>query len=130
MKKIIYFFIITMLVSVMLISIVNIHKDYSEDKKQEEVYEELISITKQTKEDTQADTKENIINNDTNETTKEVNYVQIFNKNSDMVGWIKIENTNINYPVMQTRDRPNYYLNRNFYKEYSAWRNTLYTRKL
>ena len=38
-----------------------------------------------------------------------------------MVAWIKIENTNIDYPVMQTKDRPDYYLRRNFYKENSYY---------
>ena len=37
----------------------------------------------------------------------------------DMVGWISIDGTTINYPVMQTKDNPNYYLKRNFEKEYS-----------
>ena len=37
--------------------------------------------------------------------------------NKDMVGWIKIENTAINYPVVQTPDDPNFYLRRNFNKE-------------
>lgn len=36
-----------------------------------------------------------------------------------MVGWIKIEGTNINYPVMQTPNEPNFYLKHNFEKEYS-----------
>ena len=31
------------------------------------------------------------------------------------------KNTNINYPVMQTKDRPDYYLRKNFYKEYSVF---------
>ena len=40
-------------------------------------------------------------------------------QNPDMVGWIKIEGTNINYPVMQTPNEPNFYLKHNFEKEYS-----------
>ncbi len=46
-------------------------------------------------------------------------YAPIFNLNPDLVGWIKIDGTNINYPVMQTPDRPNYYLTRDFYKKNS-----------
>lgn len=42
-----------------------------------------------------------------------------FLQNSDMVGWISIAGTTINYPVMQTPDNPNYYLKHNFEKEYS-----------
>lgn len=41
--------------------------------------------------------------------------------NTDMIGWIKIEDTNIDYPVMQTKNKLNYCLRRNFYKEYSYY---------
>ena len=47
------------------------------------------------------------------------NFETLLQKNSDMVGWIFIEGTGVNYPVMQTRNNPNYYLKRNFNKEYS-----------
>ena len=43
----------------------------------------------------------------------------LLGKNSDMVGWIFIEGTSVNYPVMQTKNSPNYYLKRNFNREYS-----------
>lgn len=36
-----------------------------------------------------------------------------------MVGWLSIAGTTLNYPVMQTPNEPNYYLKRNFDKEYS-----------
>ncbi len=39
--------------------------------------------------------------------------------NSDCIGWICIEDTEIDYPVMQTSDNE-YYLHRNFYQEYAA----------
>jgi sortase B len=35
-----------------------------------------------------------------------------------MVGWITIGGTYINYPVLQSPDRPNYYLYRDFYGKY------------
>ena len=40
-------------------------------------------------------------------------------QNSDLYGWIVVEGTNIDYPVMFTPDRPEYYLRRNFEKQYS-----------
>ncbi len=40
-------------------------------------------------------------------------------KNEDIVGWIKINGTNINYPVVQT-DNNSYYLDHNFKKQSSA----------
>ena len=47
-------------------------------------------------------------------------YAALYEKNPDTVGWITIEGTPVNYPVMQTPDRTDYYLNRNFSKEQSA----------
>lgn len=38
--------------------------------------------------------------------------------NSDVVGWVKIEDTKLDYPVMQAKDN-NYYLRRNIHKEYA-----------
>lgn len=43
-------------------------------------------------------------------------YEEYYKKNTDFVGWIKIENTNIDYPVVQT-DNNDYYLSHNFEKE-------------
>ena len=48
-------------------------------------------------------------------------YVPIFKLNNDTVGWISIADTKINYPVVQTVDTPNYYINHNFYKESSKY---------
>ena len=41
-------------------------------------------------------------------------YAALYAENSDLVGWMVIDGTPINYPVMQTPDRPDYYLKRNF----------------
>ena len=41
--------------------------------------------------------------------------------NPDMVGWVKINDTVINYPVMQTKKIPDYYLNHDFYKNESVY---------
>lgn len=48
-------------------------------------------------------------------------YAEVFAQNTDFVGWISIDDTNINYPVMQTIDNPNYYLKRSFDKKYSNY---------
>ena len=48
-------------------------------------------------------------------------YTAVYEQNSDFVGWISIDGTNIDYPVMQTVDNPNYYLKRNFEKQYSDY---------
>lgn len=41
-------------------------------------------------------------------------YEEIVKENPDFAGWISIEGTNIDYPVMQTPWEPEYYLHRNF----------------
>ena len=41
-------------------------------------------------------------------------YAPLFERNPDLFGWIKIENTKLNYPVMYTPDDPEYYLRRAF----------------
>lgn len=47
-------------------------------------------------------------------------YAQLYLDNPDLVGWIQIEGTTLNYPVVQTPDSKDYYLKRNFDKEYSS----------
>ena len=44
-------------------------------------------------------------------------YKNLYNKNKSLIGWLKIDDTNINYPVMQSKDSE-YYLTHNFSQEY------------
>ena len=44
-----------------------------------------------------------------------VNFSELLEKNSDTVGWIKVEGTKVNYPVVQT-DNNDYYLSHAFNK--------------
>ena len=46
-------------------------------------------------------------------------YAPFYERNADLIGWMYIDGTNIDYPVMQTPDRVDYYLKRNFEKEAS-----------
>lgn len=47
-----------------------------------------------------------------------VDFTSLNSTNTDSVGWIKINNTNINYPIVQSSDN-NYYLNHNFEKRFN-----------
>lgn len=108
MRRILFISLVIMLVGAILTSTFFIYKDKKEDKEQEEIFEEL----------------ENIANSDNSKKEEKqeetINIEKLYKINNDIVGWIKIENSNIDYPVMQTKDRPNYYLDKNFYKKYSA----------
>ena len=44
-------------------------------------------------------------------------YVDLYLANDDIIGWVQVDDTHIDYPVMQTQDDPEYYLRRNFYRE-------------
>lgn len=46
-------------------------------------------------------------------------YKELAEENPDLVGWIKIGGTKVNYPVMHTPSEPQYYLRKNFKKQYS-----------
>ena len=108
MYKKFYIFLIIMLVASLVTSISYIMINYKEDKKQNEVFEKLENIITESNEEKKEQKKETI------------NFKKLYELNNDFVGWLKIENTNISYPVMQTENsRKNYYLRKNFYKEYS-----------
>lgn len=44
-------------------------------------------------------------------------FAELYQMNSDMVGWLKIPAIEVDYPVMYTPEDPEYYLRRNFDKE-------------
>ena len=46
-------------------------------------------------------------------------YFQLHEENGDFFGWVRIEALEIDYPVMYSPERPEYYLDRDFYGYYS-----------
>lgn len=42
-------------------------------------------------------------------------FAELFAINPDIIGWISIDGTHIDYPVVQRKDKQNYYLYRDFY---------------
>ena len=49
-------------------------------------------------------------------------YKKLMEINDETVGWLKVNGTNIDYPLVQTTDNA-YYLNNNYYKEadFNGW---------
>lgn len=64
-------------------------------------------------------TASKVVVEDTEEKNYEIldKYKELYDLNNDMAGWISIEGTQIDYPVMQTVYDEEYYLHRNFMKE-------------
>ena len=48
-------------------------------------------------------------------------YKALYEQNDDFVGWITIDGTAIDYPVMQSIGSPDFYLKHNFQKAYSDY---------
>ena len=55
-------------------------------------------------------------------------YLPFYEMNKDMVGWIEVPGTKVNYPVMQTPNNKDYYLNRGFNHQWTAW-GSIYARE-
>ena len=54
--------------------------------------------------------------------TKKKSYVNdLVKKNKDCIGYVEIPGTTISYPVMQTKDKPDFYLNHDFNRNYSFY---------
>ena len=91
MKKRFYIFFMIVLVAVFVTSIIYIIMNYTEDKKQNTVFEELENIVTEEQEDKNKEQKD-----------ESINLMELYEINNDFIGWLKILNTNISYPVMQT----------------------------
>lgn len=59
-------------------------------------------------------------NTNENELTREIDFDALCEINSDVVGWIYVTNTNINYPIMQSKDNK-YYQRKDLYKKKSSY---------
>lgn len=112
-KKFHPFIFIIMLASIvtMIWSLYNIWTWYSENQKNNEVIEEVRSSI--SFEETV------IVNEGTEEETKAIDFSELLKKNSDTVGWIKVNNSAIDYPVVQSNDN-DYYLTHSFDKSYNS----------
>lgn len=145
MKKWMYNTLIIIFASVFLISAFFLGKYYLEAYQQKNRYNALSDIrgnapttprpalTEDPTAPTVAPTEPefvDVVDPDTGKTvTLLPEFAELYQINNDIVGWINIPGTDIDYPVMQTPDQQDYYLNRNFDKEYSS-RGCIYAREV
>lgn len=83
-----------------------IYHYYAEVDEQTEAFEEIAEMVEQ------APTDETVPDDAPVSEGEDVlaKYQELYLQNEDMVGWISIAGTTINYPVMQSRNNPNFYL--------------------
>ena len=130
MKKILFITVVVVLVAAFGISAFMVGNYLVEGKQQADRFEELSNIAANNQ--TEANVTEQT---DAAETTAPTEpgmlpgYKDIYEMNNHVVGWIKMEGTQMDYPVMQTPDEPNFYLYRSFDKKDSA-RGSIYAREV
>ncbi len=90
------------------------NKDEKEQQKIEQQIEEIVN-----EKDDEAGNNEGDVA--LNENLKETKVKKLQEKNEDVIGYVDIPGTSIKYPVMQTKDNPDYYLNHDINKNYSSY---------
>lgn len=121
--KKIYIFIYAILIFLIILSLLYIIK-FSLLKKEAIAQSNLLNnYTNEIINSTLKEEKNKILNEVPNQTSIEeteriLAVKELKKENSDIVGWLEIENTNINYPVLQGTDNE-YYMTHNYKKEKS-----------
>ncbi len=86
---------------------------YKESNKQAELYGELADLVNAAAQtDAATEPAEQIPYSEEKMLLPEL--AELYQQNGDLVGWISIADTNINYPVMQSVNEPNFYLKHGF----------------
>ncbi len=97
MKRMIKMTLILLLVGMAVVVAVPFLKEKEAEKKSEKEFENIQESVAEKKD-------------------KTMNVTKLKGENEDCIGYLEVPGTTISYPVMQTRDNPDFYLNHDFYK--------------
>lgn len=121
-RDILYVISIFVLLSSLSYLVYNEYTKYNEKKMMEEV--RLEKERNQEKEESEVvvepeteEIKETEPEEEQKEKTILPEYEELYEENNDLYGWLKIEGTEVDYPVMHTPQEPNFYIHKNFDKE-------------
>jgi len=136
LSKILYIVLIVVLLIIFGASAIYVGSYFYEGHKQQSEYDNLAAIVESGKQNATDPTDSAPSQpgqegqGDQEDTPKTIlpEYQALYDMNPHLVGWIKIEDTKINYPVMQTPEEKNFYLYRNFNREKSS-RGCIYVRE-
>ncbi len=139
MKRVVYILTVIILLIVFGVSAFMVGNYLIESKEQKEKFDNLAQMKDQAKQEaTQESTEPSTEATDPvptfgseqihNENGILIEYSDLYAMNNDLVGWIRMANSDIDYPVMQTPSNPNYYLYRDFEGKDSA-RGCIYARE-
>ena len=134
MKRAVYIGVIVLLLVVFGVSAFMVGDYFLESKKQADKFDALSQAKEEAKQNATVPTGETAPEGTfgaeviRNEDGLLIEYAEIHEMNPDVVGWIKMDGTKIDYPVMHTPDRRDYYLKRDFDGEHSE-RGCIYIRE-
>ena len=114
-KPVLIFFCL-LLSAAAVLSGVNIYSELRERQKEKEDFAAVSQIAEPTVTAAQTESEQA---EPTEESAAECNISKLIAANTDCIGWLSIDGTNISYPVMHTPSDPQKYLRRNFYGKYS-----------
>lgn len=130
-RKVVYYGLLTLFVGVFIYCAVYIVNYMSDSVQAGAAYDDIQSIVNGYKDNLGSDQRPDAtlpsgsgpIDPGSSEPENQIlpEYQAIYELNKDVVGWIKVPDTLIDYPVMQTPEHPDYYLYRDFNKQWSAW---------
>ena len=108
--------IILVLLAVMLVSGAMSIRSWMEDKRTREEYERLAELARETtaQPSTEAETEPGTAEPETEPYVSPINFEELMRENPDTIGWIRVPDTNIDYPIVQGTDN-DFYLNHDFY---------------
>lgn len=115
-----------LLSAVCLVSLGMAWKEYADRASDHQKFEQLAELVEQPKEtggmndttDTAEETTD--IQTKPEATEQKHNLAPVFEQNGECIGWICIDGTAVNYPVMHTPTDPQKYLRKSFDKKYSV----------
>ncbi len=113
----------TAFAALFLFSGVMLARQYADQKQSAEAFDQVAALVKETQpeEDTPATMPtEDEAPEETTVTAYE-KYAAVYEQNPDFAGWLTIPGTNIDYPVMQSIENPNFYLKHAFDGSYSDY---------
>ena len=121
MKKHLFSLLFLLLLGIFCISAWKVGSYFIGSAQQKQKYDELSALraaaTEAPATEPEVDTTDSIVPTESGGILPELE--ALYALNDDLAGWLSIPDTVIDYPVMQTSDSPDYYLNRDFYGEYS-----------
>lgn len=137
MKKALYIIAIVVLLIVFGVSAFQVGRYFLESKQQQDKFDELSAAVQAAQEaaketttapESTGETEEPTVPTTEGEPVMLPGYAELYEQNQDLVGWLKIEGTKLDYPVMQTPHAVDFYLNHDFEKNPSS-RGCVYARE-